>query len=281
VRFCGLIEGVPRDRAEVERAAAELRALGVLRLDLQLDRGRFSALLEERALPGAVMTAERQQALLAHLESLARAGSELESTLRRTEVYEDIVVETLFTPSASGWREVQRIRPVEPSDLAVAPGAAGAGSGLGRRRLGLLAIALALALGLIAWQSGIVDRVASAPATTLEVREGPFARLVSTAVEPHWGSYRVRLRRGADYPITTAEAEGLAAAAGTPLDRAAVGAVVGGRRIHARLLDRGGALLGYATLPLAPLLDSPAGEVEAVLPGRRTAAAVELALEPR
>ena len=280
-RFAGILEGAVATRPELERITAEINALGLAHADLEVDGGRFSLLLDEQTVPGNALSSECLSEFGRLLGELTRASADpasVESTLRCTTVHGDTVVETMFAPVRGEMRAVSRVRPAEADDrvrtsTALQP--------LGRRRVTLIGGLFALALAMFTWQSGLLDRVFSVDATQLEIDEGPFRGLLHAEAESSWGSYRVTLQPGADYPVTSAELRALLAKVETTAARAAILAVANGNVIFVRLLDDAGDVLTFAPVLLRGLIDNPEGDVVAMLPGRRVAHSIVLGLAAR
>lgn len=282
--FAGLLEGRCNDSDELRRIAGEINGLGAVHIDLELDAGRFSALLDERTIAGESMTQETQDRLLGLLQEMVDASSDpqaVASTMRCTAVHGDSVVETLFAPMRGAMKCVNRVRPVQREDREHEPaGHTGSAiAGFGIRRVVLIGILMLVAFSALTWQSGLLDRVMSADVELLQVDSGPFGELLAVDVEPNWGNYRVLLRRGAAYPTTAAGVKELEAAAATPADRAAVLAVCDGGNIYLRLSDEQGKTLAYHPVEMRALLLKNDAVISGHLPGRIAARSIQLALE--
>jgi hypothetical protein len=278
--FDGIVEGRLGDAAAVRDAAARANVAGFGRMDVGVDGGRFSVLMDDATVPASRMNEENRRRFAAALTEIAAASvGPVESTLRCTEVFRDEVRETLFLPESGAIRALTRTRPVAPGDLYRSPDAPPPPPSMGRGRLAVVAAALLVAFGLVAWGSGWVDRVLSAKSDALVVDTGPFADYVDVAVGKSWGDYKVTLRRGKGFPVENARLDELRAKAATPADRAAVDVVAQGGQMWVRLLDAGGRSLAASQAELRPLLADADRVVEVELPGRITAARVRLDLD--
>jgi hypothetical protein len=278
--FDGIVEGRLGDATAVRDAASRANASGFGHMDVGVDGGRFSILMDDSTVPSSRMTEDNRRAFAAALTEIASASAgPVESTLRCTEVFRDEVRETIFLPDAGAIRALTRTRPVAPGDLQRSPDAPAPPSSMGRGRLAVVAALLLVAFALAAWASGWVDRVLGAKADVLVVDTGPFADFIDVAVEKSWGDYKVTLRRGKGFPVENARIEELRSKAATPADRAAVDVVAQGGQLWLRLMDADGKSLAASRVELRPLLAAADRTVEAELPGRITAARVRLDLE--
>ncbi len=286
--FGGILEGRrPQDDGALRAAVAELNADGPVPADLEVEGGRFTVLLGERTLEPSELSSERLTVFVDLLQRLVEASADperIESTLRCTEVYAREAVETVFAPVAGEVRCVSRVRALNDEDRRRAPVAArpaGPAFDLGTRRALLIGALFLIAFGLFTWRSGIVGRWMSAEAAGLARETGPFGTLLAVEVERMWpGDYRVVLRRGDDYPLTTDAVSALQTGAGSPVELAAVNAVAEGDAVYAQLLNHDGEVLASDRLELRPLLGDADAEVEGKLKGRISAATVRLALDP-
>jgi hypothetical protein len=284
--FGGLLDGRRRDDARLEQAVARGNRLGLARMDLDVDGGKFSVLFDDNAVAGEVMTAEKADQLLEVLNDVLASAepATVESTLRCTEVYDDAAVDTLFTPNRDKIECVSRSRAIAAEDRSHAPPAAEPLIQLprmGRRQaLGLLALVL-VAFGLLAWQVGLVDRIAGRSGEALEIDPGPFGDVLAVEVVSRWGNYRVTLRRGTGWPGDAAAAQARIDAAVSNEEGAAMRAVADGRDIWVHVRDAEGEVLEARELGLARLLRDGTEDraVVVVLPGRISARTVTLGLD--
>jgi len=285
--FGGLLDGRRGDDARLQQAVADGNRLGLARIDLDLDGGRFTVLFDDNAVGGDAMTPEKAEGLLAVLNEVVAASAEpggVESTLRCTEVYADGAVDTLFTASGGAVECLSRPRELGAEDRTHAPREAPPLIELprmGRRQaLGLLALLL-VTFGLLGWRYGVVDIVAGRSADALEIDPGPFGDTLAIEVASHWGKYRVTLRRGDDWPADTAAAQALIDGAGDVEAGAAMRAVADGRGIWVQVRDGQGRVLESAEVELARLMraDEDERKVEVTLPGRYSARSLTLGLE--
>lgn len=285
--FGGLLDGRRGDDGRLRAAVERGNRLGLAHLHLDLDGGRFSLLFDEHAVRGDRLSSERSEELVDVLNEVVASSSDpagVESTLRCTEVYDDAAVDTLFTPAGGGVECVSRPRALGADDRRMAPADAAAVPRLprvGRRQaLGLLALVL-VAFGLLAWKEGLVDRIAARSGESLAIETGPFGRALAVEAVSRWGTYRVTLRRGEDWPADAAAAERAIAGAETVTRRAAVRAVVDGGEVWVRLETDDGGVLDAAEVDLAPLLREGERDpsVEVRLPGQWGAHSLVLALD--
>ncbi len=277
--FDGILEGPVGGAERLTGAALALRRLDIVDADLDIDGGRFCWLPADGRVAGAKLTVERQSALLDALGALVAASADptrVESTLRCTMVYEDQVVETLFSVQRGAVSSLSRVRTASDADaMPELPAGRRGLRRLGNGQLTLLASLLALALGAIAWQVGLVAQVFGPAPGELATDSGPLDRAVTIDVRGGLGTYRVTLRRGTDYPATPGAIDTRLAAATTTADRALLARLMAGASIDVQLEDAEGRVLARSSCSLAPLLeDHPS---EAVLPRRLAAREVSLA----
>ena len=278
--FDGIVEGRLGDAAVMRDAAARANASGFGRMDVGVDGGRFSVLMDDATVPASRMNDENRRLFAAALTEIAGASAgPVESTLRCTEVFRDEVRETLFLPDQGAIRALTRTRPVGPADLRRSPDAPAPPPSMGRGRLAIVAALLLVVFGLVAWMSGWVYRLLAAKSEALVVDTGPFADYVDVSVEQSWGDYKITLRRGKGFPVESGRLAELRAKAATPADRAAVDIVAQGGRLWLRLLDPQGRSLAASSAELRPLVTDADRTVEVELPGRITAARVRLDLD--
>jgi hypothetical protein len=264
----------------VRAAAARSNATGFGRMDVGVDGGRFSVLMDDTTVPAARMTDENRRALADALTSIAGAsGGPVESTLRCTEVFANEVRETLFLPDGGAIRALTRTRPVTDADQFRDPQSPAPPPSMGRGRLAVVLALLLVAFGVAAWASGWVDRLLAAKADAIAIDTGPFADCVDVSVAKSWGEYEVTLRRGPGYPVTNERLAELRAKATTPADRAAIDAVGSGGDVWLRLEDAEGRALELSKTDLRALAASADRTSETRLPGRISAARVRLSIE--
>lgn len=278
--FDGIVEGRLGDAAAVRAAAARANGTGYGRMDVGVDAGRFSVLMDDETVPSSRMSDENRRLFAGALAEIASAAEgPVESTLRCTEVFRDEVRETLFLAEGGTIRALSRTRPVTPADLGRSPDQPAAAAPMGRARFLLVGLLVVVALGLTAWQGGWIDRLLSAGAETIRVDTGPFRDLVGVEVAKSWGDYEVTLRRGAGYPVESARVEELRAAAATPADRAALEAVATGGTLWIRVENGQGRGLAVERAELGPLAAGADRSVVKRLPGRIGADRVVLSVE--
>ena len=211
------------------------------------------------------------------VDSSARP-EDVESTVRCVEVYADGAVETLFAVTEGRARPVSQVRALEPDDLAVRPVEEPSAEilGLGQRQAALLAALLVLAFGLVAWSTGWVDRVRAAAVEEIVVEPGEFEGLLEAELLGSWGSYKVVLKRGPDFPTTPEELTRLEEAAPSLTRAAAVRAAGEGGEVFLALVTAEDELLDEVEADLGPLLGEGPVSLEATLDGHP--GAVELVL---
>ena len=286
VWFGGILEARRGDDQRLRRSVEQTNRLGLCRLDLALEGGRFSVLFEEGTVEGEQMTSAKAEELLEGLNEIASSSADpasVESTLHCTEVYDDLAVETLFVARGGQIECVSRPRELAQEDHRHGPRAS---EGLGlppmerRRALGLGALVL-LTFGLLAWKEGWIDRLAARDGAGLELELGEFEGLLRVEVESHWGNYRVSIGRGPEWPDDAAQVESRIASAETLARRAALRAVADGSEIWIHLRSGEGRILATQSVRLAHLLFDSEEEptLEVTLPGRMAARTLSLDLE--
>lgn len=280
VRFDGIADGTIGDEELLRSALATKCAYGDPAVER--DGPKFSVIFRESECGPAVMTDANRAALVDALRRVASAANgPVESTLRCTEVFRDVVRETMFTFDDGDVRALSRDRPVSQDDRARTGAAAAAeGPPISGLRLGIITAAFLVAFTAVAWSSGWIDRIAATKSQDLVVDTGPFAQALTASVSSDMGSYVVTIRRGPAYPVSAADAADLSSKAATPAERVALGAVQSGGLIWLRLETSKGEGLAAASTSLAALATSADREIEVRLPGRIGAAKIELAVEP-
>lgn len=277
--FAGLFEGKAGDRTRIEAAAQRVRDI-CAGGSLDFEGDRFALVMDEKTIQP---TRDRKSELVEALHDLVLASSDaqsIESTLRCTEVYDNAVVETLFAPLHGQVGEVSRVRAATPDDLRRGGATQRSGTGFGKGRIALISVLMVLAVSMLVWQAGIWDRVWAVPAEQLDIDTGLFGDLVAVQISADYGNYRITMRRGPAYPATTGAADALEQAANSTAERAAVLAVSSGDVVHVQLVSETDEVLWYARASLRALLLSEDAEVDAMLPGRIDARAVQLVLGP-
>lgn len=245
--------------------------------EVELDEARFAVLIERRADSKAQPDRDWQDGLLAALQKIADCVDvPLESTLRATEVHARQTTETAFATAGRQLRAVRRTRPTTAADLrhAIAPPHAPSA----RPRRLWITVLTALAALLLAWEVGLVDRALAPPADQLALEHPGLEGVLSVAVERSWGSYRVTLARGPDFPQRPTDRDRLLAASRTLTERAVRRAVCDGGRLFVRLHRRSGDVLLAVPVELGALLAAPDARCTVVIPGRRDAARLSIAL---
>lgn len=277
----GIVEGRVGDAAALAQAIAALDRAGFGTFHCEQTGGRYSLLPRDTELAGAGRGEDVQAEFLQQLGALAAATApgSLESTLRCTLVYADQVVETLFAVRAGVITPISRTRAPRPDELA---GAAVAGParafGLRRREVAILWPILVLVGALLAWRTGLVDRVLAARAEQIAVDAGPFGTLLATTVARSWGNYEVEVRRGATFPADPKALAALRDGAAALTERAACELVGNGGELWLELRDAQDHVLDTVGVTLQPLLADREAVARATLPGRIDAARFVLAL---
>ena len=286
VTMDGILEGRTGDAAALSRAAAALDGLGIGHFQLERDGGRFSIMPENDRRPGARFDQGRQEKLLQILRDVAAAArGNVESTLRCTMVFDDECAETLFRaaappPEGPGIEAVTRMRPARPEDRPpVLPARPAMRQLLGRREVTIVLPLLVIAFGLLAWRSGLVDRVLAASAQGLGLETAAFGDLLAIRVEGNFGNYRVKVLRGPGHPTTVAEWDARTARAATESERLHDVVVREGQDVWVQLRDSAGEVLAQAKVGLRPLVTAADGEATVELPGHITASRVVLSVE--
>ncbi|MEZ6016140.1 MAG: hypothetical protein R3F49_13555 [Planctomycetota bacterium] len=291
--FAGVLEGAVADSDALRRAAAAVDAAGVMEVDFEVDGGRFSLLFSDGPVPGERLSLEHQDGLVEALERVVAAAArpaDVESTLRGSLVYDDHVIETLFSIVDGHVAPVSRRRALHERDRAQAPGASGTQldaslARLGRRRALALMAAVLVAAALLAWQRGYVqlvrDGLFATAADALVFDTGPFGDALALDVRKERREYVCTVRRGPGYPASAAEVGALIAAATTSEERAAANAVANGAPVHLVLVDPDGATLAAAPLELGPLLRDRDTEQEVSLRARMGSARILISLDDR
>lgn len=278
--FDGIVEGRLGDAAAVRDAASRANATGFGRMDVGVDGGRFSVLMDDTTVPASRMTDANRGALANALSEIAGASAgPVESTLRCTEVFRNEVRETLFLAEGGAIRALTRTRPVTEADNFRNPESPAPPPSMGRGRLAVVLALFLVAFGIVAWTSGWVDRLLAAKSGAIRIETGPFADFIDVEVAKSWGVYEVKLRRGPGFPVANERLAELRAKASTPAERAALDVVAQGGEIWLRLEDEEGHGLAAAQTDLRPLVSGPDRTADAELPGRITAARVRLSLD--
>ena len=273
----GILEWRGGDTGALLEIVARLNALGVARAELDADGGRHSLLFDDGPVTGAGVRAGGPAALLDLLQELIDAGGDprsAESTLHCSAVHADGVVETLIRVEDGRVRSLSRVRERTPGERRPASV---------RRPIPWSLVvpvgALVLvAFGLMAWTSGLLDRVLSSSPESITVETGPFGTRLAASVDRKWGNYLVTVTRGPDYPTSVEEVEAARAAATEISDRAAIDILAGGGQIYVQLRSADDTLLEEAQVELRPLVEAADGRAVARIPGRLGAAKVRLSL---
>lgn len=285
VTMDGILEGRIGDAAAIARSVQALSKLGICAFELDRDGGKFSVMPENRQVRGDGFDLDRQNELLQHLCAIAAAArGPVESTLRCTMVFDTECAETLFraglpAPEGPGIEPLTRMRPRRADDVPPELPPPPPWRQLLQRREVMIALPLLLiAFLLLAWQSGLVDRLLSANATGLTVENGAFGDLLHAEVANEWGNYRVAITRGAGYPADAAAWDAYAAAAKDEAARLCGVVVREGQDIYLQLRDADDRVLAEGRANLRPLVTTADGKVKVDLPGRMTAAHLVLSV---
>ena len=286
VQLDGIVDGRIADGQALVDAAARLCALGIGRFELERDGGRFSLMPDGERHRGAGFGTEAQAQLLSCLQDIARAThGAVESTLRCTMVFDHGVSETLFRAAAGPDGQptveaVSRLRERRVGDVPTEAAPPPPWKTMLQRREIVVAIPL-LVLGvlLMAWTSGLLDRLFAASAAGLAKDTGAFGELLAVDASSSWGDYAVEIRRGPSHPTTSEAWEQLLAGATEEVARARLRVVREGNDVFVHLEDGQGRFVGEKSVSLRALVTNPDGVVKARVQGRITAARITLALE--
>lgn len=286
VQLDGIVDGRIADGQALVDAAARLGALGIGRFELERDGGRFSLMPDGERHRGAGFGTEAQAQLLSCLQDVARAThGPVESTLRCTMVFDHGVSETLFRAAADAEGRptvegISRLRERRVGDVPTEAAPPPPWKSMLQRREIVIAIPL-LVLGvlLMAWTSGLLDRLFAAGAAGLAKDSGSFGELLAVDATSSWGDYAVEIRRGPGHPTSSDAWEQLLAGAADEVARARLRVVREGNDVFVRLEDGKGRFVGEKSVSLRALVTDPSAVVKARVPGRITAARITLALE--
>ena len=279
IEWGGIVEGRVTAANDVLAAAAAMSTCGGGTFACDVQGGRFSLIPRVTNVAGGDFDVDAQARFLAALARLLAAAqpNSVESTLRNRMLYGDRVAETLFTVRGAAIEPVTRVRPRQPGDGA-GPTVAAARPAVGRRELLLLAPLLLGAGGILAWQNGLFDRILAARADKLALDTGPFGALLQVAIEPVFGGYELRVRRGPDYPQDPAALGRLRDGATSLVARAACDAVGDGGKAWAQVLGDAARVRSATAFELRELLARPDGAVVVRVPGAIDAATIRLSL---
>lgn len=277
----GILDGRVADAVRLQQAILALNGAGAGGFRSDLQGGRFSLFPATTQIVGGAFDEAAQARFLEALHGLLPAAvpGSIETNLRCRLVYDAVVAETLFVLRGDRIEPLTRVRPRTAADHAgVPPTTAVASLGLGRRELLLAAPLLLIAGGLVAWQSGWIDRVLAARAETLAHDTGPFTSMLALDADRSWGNYVVHVRRGPDYPATAAALAQWRDRTDDLVAHAAATAVGDGGAVFVQLLDADRVVLAENRIELRPLLTASDAVLDVKLPGRMRAAAVRLSL---
>ncbi len=284
--FDGLVEGPLKDPLEIQQAAHRLEAVGITRVHLEIEGGRFSLLMDDTAHSITGTEDSQRLAFMEHLQNLvdlSTAPDQVESTIRCTEVDGQEVRETLFSCSQGVMDRLSRVRRATAADLSRRPRPTSMVGGNFKNspwRRPVLVLAVILATLGLAWQTGVVDRMLAVEAESLQVSAGPLDNFLNMSVEKEWGQYIVTLERGTHFPKDRVAFKTLAEAAQDMEHAVALQALARGDVFFVHLVGEDGKLIFEKSISLRTLLLAPESQVEVILPGSRTAARIELALTP-
>ena len=276
----GLLDGRVADAGALQHAIQNLQGAGAGPFRAEVLGGRFSLLPAATQVAGAPFDEGAQARFLLALQAVAAAAApgSVETNLRCRLVYADVVAETLFVVRDGKLEPLTRVRPRTADDGVGVPSAPSVPFGLRRRELLFAAPLLLLAGGIVAWQSGWIDRVLAARAEQLRTDAGPFGAMLQLRVEPAWGNYRVTVARGLEYPATTSALAARRDGTEDLVARAAIAAVGDGGAMFVQLLGADDKVLAEQRTELRPLLTAADGTIEVKLPGAMQATAVRLSL---
>jgi hypothetical protein len=141
----------------------------------------------------------------------------------------------------------------------------------------LLVLAVIVLAG---WQSGLIQRIRSPEADLVTLHTGAFGSLLTVSAESKWGTYRVTVRRGEDYPAAGEDILILLENTESIEQRAAVNAVVNGEIIYIRTEDSQRNVLDAEPFTLRPLLTAEDKAIAIEIPGHMKTRFLTLSLEP-
>lgn len=279
--FSGVVEGSRGSNdGPLHAVSSRIEQLGLGRTDLELDGPRFSLLLTGETIRGDRLDDACKQSFLGALEELVRVVGDdrpIESTLRCTEVHSDQAVDTLFGIQDGVVRPLSRMRPLEGEDLRHAPpdpAAVPELDQLGRRRaLVILAIVFVLG-GLAVWQSGIIERLASADPTQFDLLTTEFGERIAVTVEQSFGSYVVEIRRGPTFPDDDEKLAQWQGKLSGARDRRAYQTLAAGGEVYVHLLGEESQQLEMASVDLLPIVVGTSEVVIVRIPGRHDATGI-------
>lgn len=278
----GILDGRVRDAHALRDAVLRLSACGAGEFRLDITGGRYSLLPVETDVPPDRFDQAAQSNLLDRLHEVLEASQQgsVEATLRCKLVYGAEVAETLFVVRGATVEPLTRRRPAAPSDAPALPRMAPEpGIGLPRRQVLLLAPLALVLVGLLAWQSGYIDRVLAARAEQLATDTGPFGDMLTLRVARSWGSYKVTLTRGEGYPDTPDALAARKASVEELAGQAACAVIGDGDDLFVQVLDADGDVLDATRAELRSLLTDGDGEVVVSMDGRMAATTIRLSLD--
>ena len=255
--FGGILEVRGGEHEELQRIVSRINGIGLAQAELDADGGRHSILFDDRPVPGSKATPDALDQLVDSLQQLIDASDDAhsaESTLHCSAIHPGEVVETLIAIEDGRVHPVSRIRPRLVEETAHAPVQT-----VAWRKVVPLGLALLVAFGLIAWQSGYLDRVLSAAPAQLEIDNGAFGERLFVTIDRAWGNYEITVARGADYPATVDAIAAERAAAKERALQLAISILADGATVYVQLLVAVGGVLEAAPVELRALVEDPKG----------------------
>ena len=274
--FGGILEWRGGDYHALQQIVARINRIGLAQAELDADGGRHSILFDDRPVDGSKATPDALDRLIDGLQELIDASDDAhsaESTLHCSAIHPGEVVETLIAIEDGRVHPVSRIRPRLVEETAHVPVQT-----VAWRKVVPLGLALLVAFGLIAWQSGYLDRVLAAAPAELEIDNGPFGKRLFVTIDRNWGNYEITIARGAAYPATVDDIKAERAAAKERSLQLALSILEGGQKVYVQLLDSNGGVMESAAVELRALVEDPKGNAVAKIRGRIGAKGVRLSL---
>jgi hypothetical protein len=277
----GILDGRVLNEDTLQAAVNELNQTHGGTFRLEVTGGRFNIMPGNSLVSGERFDPAVQNDFLDRLQAIADAAQpgSIETNLRCKMVFEQDVAETLFVVRGMQLEAVTRRRPRTQQDV-VPDSLLGRSDRptMRRRELTWLIPGLLLLTALLAWQSGLIDRLLAARGEPLSVQTGPFEDMVSVTTEQSWGNYYITLHRGPGYPTTTAALTARRDASASLTTRAACELVGNGGELFVQIAQADGAVICETLTNLRSLLTDADGKVNVRLPGSMAAHHVVLSL---
>lgn len=285
--FDGILEGPIGDRDALRSAVIKLDAIGIVSVNLELDGGKYSVLLDDKSkLLEGVNDAQRLKLIqsIQDIVELSAAPNKVESTLRCTEVSSSSVHETLFALQNGKVEKISRRRSANSDDLLRRPrpisvlGETFVGGKSRRLMIGGLIVLFCLAIGI---QFGIADRIFAPEPSEITIEHRQFGNYLTSSMDKKWGVYTLTITRGESFPSSMAEFDAIAKAAARLDESATLGVLARGETAYIQMLDDKDGVLYQKGVSLKPLLLADDASIQVLMPGFRKTSSIQLALAPR